>query len=181
MTAQQVPTKAELIEELRASGAQLVTRLRALPAAEFETGRYENGWNGRQILAHVASIEWTYPRLLEIARQGGAVTEGTGAAGPVRRTEPGEAAGIPTRTAQGGIDAYNARQVEKRAGASVAELLDEFARNRAALIAAVAGADDALFAVPIRSAGGVTGPLAGVIQAVAVGHILGHMRDITGE
>jgi hypothetical protein len=180
VTSPPIPTKSELIAELRSSGTTFVSRMQALPASEFEQGRYENGWNGRQILAHVASIEWTYPRLLDIARQGAAavvpaLTE------TVRRTEPGETAGVPTRTAQGGIDAYNARQVERRADASVAELIEEFERNRAALIAAVEQADDALFAAPIRSAGGITGPLAGVIQAVAVGHILGHMRDITVE
>ncbi|MGE3597715.1 MAG: DinB family protein [Dehalococcoidia bacterium] len=180
MTAQPFPTKAALIAELRRSGELLVTRLRALPVDDFERGRYENGWNGRQILAHVASIEWTYPRLLDIARQGGADGAAT-VTGPVRRTEPSEAVGVPTRTAQGGIDAYNARQVERRADASVAELIAEFERNRATMIAAVEQADDALFATPIRSAGGITGPLAGVLQAVAVGHILGHLRDITGE
>lgn len=177
---QPVPTKSELIAELRSSGELLVVTLRALPTAEFEQGRYENGWNGRQILAHVASIEWTYPRLLDIARQSTAA-DAPAVTGSVRRTEPGEAAGVPTRTAQGGIDAYNARQVERRADASVVELIEEFERNRAVLIAAVEQADDALFAAPIRSAGGITGPLAGVLQAVAVGHILGHMRDITGE
>jgi hypothetical protein len=180
VTSQQIPTKATLVAGLRSSGELFVTRLRALPVAEFEQGRYENGWNGRQILAHVASIEWTYPRLLDVARQG----EATGTAtvtGPVRRTEPDEAIGVPTRTAQGGIDAYNARQVERRADVSVEQLIEEFERNRATMIAAVEQADDALFATPIRSAGGITGPLAGVLHAVAVGHILGHLRDITGE
>jgi hypothetical protein len=171
------PTKAELLAALRSSGDELVARLSALPPETFELGRYENGWNGRQILAHVASIEWTYPRLLDVARQAPRSTGGE-ATEQVRRTAPDEAPGVATSTAQGGIDAYNARQVEKRAGASVADLLEEFRRNRAATIAAVQGVDEALLATPIRSAGGVTGPLAGVIQAVAVGHILGHMRDI---
>ena len=66
---QQVLTKAELIEALRAGGQEAVERLSALPEEKFGEGRYENGWNGRQILAHVASIEWTYPRLLDLARQ----------------------------------------------------------------------------------------------------------------
>jgi hypothetical protein len=180
VTAQPIPTKAELVAELRSSGELLVARPRALPAAEFEQGRYENGWNGRQILAHVASIEWTYPRLLDIARQS-AAAEVPALTGPVRRTEPSEAVGVPTRTAQGGIDAYNARQVERRADAAVAELIEEFERNRATMIATVEQADDALFTTPIRSAGGITGPLAGVLRAVAVGHVLGHLRDITGE
>jgi len=71
--------------------------------------------------------------------------------------------------------------VEKRAAASVSELLDEFRRNRETTIAAVEAADEAVFATPIRSAGGVTGPLSGVFRAVAVSHILGHMNDILGQ
>ncbi len=158
------PTRDELVAALRTSGDEFVTSLRALPLERFEEGRYENGWNARQILAHVAAIEWTYPRLIEIPDQP-----------PSASGEP------PTRTAQGGIDAYNARQVEKRAETPVGDLLHEFERNRAATIAAVAGAPEALFARPIRSAGGVTGPLGTVIQSVAVGHILQHGRDIVGE
>src|SRR5437660_1329501 len=128
-----------------------------------QRGGYENGWNGRQILAHPASIEWTYPRLIDIAREAGA--------GPAA-TVSGEP---PTRAMRGGNDAYNERQVARRADRSVAELLDEFATNRAATIRAVEAADEALFARVIRSAGGVTGPLAAVFHAVAVRHVLGHL------
>ncbi len=178
VTEQQIPFKTELLAALRSSEQEALSKLRALPAEEFEQGRYENGWNARQILAHVASIEWTYPRLMEIARQTPVNATGETPA-DVRRTEPGEG-GLPTRTAQGGIDTYNQRQVDKRAQASVAALLAEFQKNRAATIAAVEGADEALLGTPIRSAGGVTGALASVIQAVAVLHVRGHVSDIAG-
>jgi hypothetical protein len=186
-TTPQMPSKAELLAALRSSGAQALERLRALPPQEFERGRYENGWNARQILAHVASIEWTYLRLLDVAKQG---APAPASAPPpaevprtelaeVRRSEPGEG-GLPTRTTQGGIDSYNERQVAKRAGASVAELLEEFERNRAATIAAVESADEALLRTPIRSAGGITGVLASVLNAVAVLHVRAHVNDIVG-
>jgi hypothetical protein len=81
---------------------------------------------------------------------------------------------------RGGNDAYNERQVAKRAHLSPADLLAEFEQNRAATIAAVEAADEALFARPIRSAGGVVGPLGVVFQAVAVLHVLGHAHDIAG-
>lgn len=158
------PTREELVAQLRSSGADCVARLRALPTDRFEQGRYENGWNGCQILAHMASIEWTYPRLLEIPAGG----------------DPPPGGPLPTRPAEGGIDAYNARQVAKRGGVPVAELLDEFERNRAALIAAVESADASLLDRPITSAGGRTGPLAKVIHEVAVLHVLGHTCDIIG-
>src|SRR2546425_10673563 len=144
MTDGQVPTRTELLEALRASGEEVIETVRALPPERLEEGRYENGWNGRQILAHVASIEWTYPRLIDIARQ-------TGETDAAARD-----GGLPTRAMRGGVDAYNDRQVAKRAHLSAAELLDEFERNRAATICAVEAADEELFARPVRSAGGFT-------------------------
>ena len=159
-------TRAELVEALRASRDYVVATVRALSPERLEEGRYENGWNGRQILAHIASIEWTYPRLIDIARSA-----------PVPQAAAGE---LPTRTMRGGNDAYNERQVAKRAHLSAAELLAEFERNRAETIRAVETADEALFACPIRSAGGVTGPLAAVFHQVAVEHVLGHARDLRG-
>ena len=166
MTSERPPSKRELLDALRSSRDEVVAIVRALPPAALARGGYENGWNGRQILAHLASIEWTYPRLIDIAREAGA--------GPAA-TVSGEP---PTRAMRGGNDAYNERQVARRADRSVAELLDEFATNRAATIRAVEAADEALFARVIRSAGGVTGPLAAVFHAVAVRHVLGHLRDI---
>jgi hypothetical protein len=166
MTTEGTPTRAALLDALRDSAVELLSQLRGLPVEQWDQGRYENGWTARQILAHVAAIEWTYPRLLQIPA-GGPETAAT-------------SEGLPTRTARGGIDAYNARQVEKRAATPPAELLAEFERNRAATITAVEAADEALLASPIRSAGGVTGPLAYVLHQVAVTHIREHTRDITG-
>src|SRR2546425_5613022 len=112
MTDGQVPTRTELLEALRASGEEVIETVRALPPARLEEGRYENGWNGRQILAHVASIEWSYPRLIEIARS----------AGPDQAAAP-TTGDPPTRAMRGGNDAYNDRQVAKRAHLSPAQLL----------------------------------------------------------
>jgi uncharacterized protein (TIGR03083 family) len=157
-------SRDELLEALRSSGAEVVRLVRAMPPERLEEGRYEGGWNGRQILAHLASIEWTYPRLIEIARD--------------PAPPPGQAP--PTREMRGGNDSYNERQVAKRAHLSVAELLEEFERNRAATIRAVEAAEPELFARRIRSAGGRVGPLATVFHEVAVGHVLGHLRDLAG-
>ncbi len=63
------PSKGELLAALRASRDEVLAIVRALPPERLEEGRYEAGWNGRQILAHVASIEWTYPKLIEIASE----------------------------------------------------------------------------------------------------------------
>jgi hypothetical protein len=158
------PTKRELLAALASSRDEVLGLVRAIAPAQLEEGRYENGWNGRQILAHIASIEWSYPRLIDIARTPPA---------------PAEEA-PPTRTMKGGNDAYNDRQVAKREGMTVAALLAEFEKNRAATIQAVEAADEELFARRIRSAGGVVGPLATVFHQIAVAHVLGHAKDIAG-
>ncbi len=162
-------SRGELLAALRASRDEVVAIVRGLAPERFEEGRYENGWNGRQILAHIASIEWTYPRLIDIARD----AAGSPSPSPA-------AAELPTRTMRGGNDAYNERQVARRDHLSVADLLSEFERNRAATIAAVEATDEALFARHIRSAGGVTGPLATVFYQIAVAHVLGHTHDLAG-
>lgn len=161
-------SKVELLDALRSSADEVLGKLRALAPQEWERGCYENGWNAREILAHIASIEWAYPRLIDLARS--ALSSDQSGSG-----EP------PTRAARGGIDDYNQRQVDKRATATIDELIEEFERNRAATIDAVTAAEDDLFEVPIRSAGGITGPMGEVMDRVAVQHIVMHARDILGE
>lgn len=163
-TDEPAPSKAALLQALHRSRDEVVALVRGLPPERLEEGRYENGWNGRQILAHIASIEWSYPRLIEIARTP-----------PAPAGEP-----PPTRAPKSGTETYNERQVAKRAHLTVAELLAEFETNRAATIRAVEAADEALFTRRIRSAFGVVGPLAAVFHQVAVVHVLGHARDIAG-
>jgi hypothetical protein len=173
MTQQTIPTKADLIDALRSSGERAVARLRSLPAGALEEGRYESGWNGRQILAHIASIEWTYPRLIAMARGDLPWPEPAG-------TDPRSTEEPYRPSMAGGINDYNGRQVEKRAGASVAELIAEFETNRAATIAAVEGVEESLLAKRVRSAGGIEGPLAAVVQGIAIVHVEGHVADIVG-
>lgn len=155
-----IETREQLLAALRADAARLPEVVGAIGEAELERGVYENGWSARQLLAHLAAIEWTYPRLIEQAQQPAA----------------------PRSVGVGGggfdMDAYNARQVAKRAEAAVAELLEEFGRNRAATIEAVAGAEDALLAQRTRSAGGVEGTLLEVLIGVTVGHVREHLSDL---
>jgi hypothetical protein len=164
-TGAPTPSKSDLLHALRSSRDEVIALVRSLPPEQLEEGRYENGWNGRQILAHIASIEWSYPRLIEIART----------PPPSSGEEP------PTRAPKRSNEGYNDRQVAKREHLGVAELLTEFEHHRAATIAAVEAADEALFARHIRSAFGVVGPLATVFHQIAVAHVLEHARDIAGH
>ena len=157
----EIRTREELLAALREDAARLPEAVGALGEAELSRGVYENGWNARQLLAHLAAIEWTYPRLIERAE---AATGGV----------DGSSGGTFD------MDAYNERQVAKRAEAGVRELLEEFGRNRAATIDAIAAADAALLGKPTRSAGGVEGTLLEVLIGVTVGHVREHIADLTG-
>src|SRR5207248_2890997 len=75
------------------------------------------------------------------------------------------------------MDAYNARQVGRRASTPPSELLQEFLRGRAALITDVTELDEPLLGTEVRSAGGISGTLAGVIAGTAAAHVRQHSRD----
>lgn len=165
MTQPQSASKEQLLQALRSSEQQLADTIGAIDPAALDAGCYENGWNARQVLAHIASIEWTYPKVLDLAATG---ASDTAAAQPSASRPP----------ASGGIGSYNDRQIEKRAEATVAELLDEFRENRAKTIAAIESADETLLGRTVRSAGGIEGPAATVLQTLAVGHLMLHLNDI---
>jgi hypothetical protein len=160
-------TRDALLEGLRGGRDRLLGSLGPIPPENFERGAYENGWNGRQVLAHIAGIEWTYPKLISIAQET--------ASGKATAEKPPEK---PNKPAQGGIGSYNDRTVERYANATVAELIKTFDKNRARTIAAVEEADEDLFQVQVRSAGGIPGPLGTVLNFVAVLHVDSHVNDI---
>jgi hypothetical protein len=159
------PTRTELLDALKETRGEVLEGLRKIPAEDFEQGRYENGWNARQILAHLASIEWTYPRLIDIARG----------------VEPKKKPDKPKTPDSGGILSYNDRQVAKREDLSVDELLGEFERNREETIRAMENVEEELLTKEVRSAGGFVGPLTQVMHFVAVDHVRAHLSDILQE
>lgn len=153
--------KDEVIEALESDTAAVRYAVAGRRPGDWDAGVYENGWNARQLLAHLAAIEWTYPKLIERARQAAAPSDGAGGSFD--------------------MDAYNQRQVAKRADASTEDLLDEFTRNRAATVDALRRADDDLLARPARSASGVEGTLLSVFASVSVDHVRQHLADLRGE
>lgn len=152
-------TKAELLAALEATRDEVAVGCRGL---DLTTGVYEGGWNGHQLLAHLASMEWTYPRLLRLP------------------DATDEDATRPRDTSET-VDDYNRRQVERRSDVPVDDLIAEFVRNRQATIAAVEGHPDDDFERRVRSAGGTVGTLADVLWFVAVEHVRGHLADLTGS
>ena len=156
-----ISSRDELIAALQQDSEEFQDAVKQLPAEAFDRGVYEQGWNARQLLAHIAAIEWTYPRLIDRAQQrasGEDVPQGGGS-------------GFD-------MDAYNARQVARRDNQPVEQLLTEFRRNRAETIDAIRAADEELLQQPTRSAGGVEGTLLEVLIGVTVGHVREHVGDL---
>jgi uncharacterized protein (TIGR03083 family) len=151
----------ELLSELRATRDEVLAALRELDPDRLDGSVYEDGWDARQLAAHLSSIEWTYPRLLELPEASGA------------------ARGAPRDSR--GIDDYNRRQVDKRADVSLADLIAEFERNRAATIAAVESAPPEMLSRTVRTTGGTVGTLSDVIRFTAIEHVRTHLRDLTGR
>ena len=164
MTDQPVVSKSQLLANLRSSGEELLSKLEGLPEGALEAGCYENGWNGRQVLAHIAAIEWTYPRLIDLARDGP----------PDKKPK----AAATSKPAKGGINSYNDRQIARYADATTSELLDIFRKSRETTISTIEATEDELFATEVKSAGGVKGPLAMVLNFVAVMHVNSHVNDV---
>ncbi len=154
-----------LIDELQADAVRVEQVLRALTPTRLASGAYEQGWTVKDVVAHLASIEWTYARLFDLPTTSS-------------ETHAGDADSGTNSSSAVDMNAYNARQVDKRRNATVDALLTEFRRNRERTIAAVRGATDAELARRITSLGGASGRLADVIQRVAVEHVRVHLRDI---
>jgi hypothetical protein len=151
-------TKAELVAALEATRDEVVGGLEGL---DLSTGVYEGGWNGRQLLAHIASMEWTYPKVLELP------------------DATDEEAAQPRDTSVT-VDDYNRRQVERRADVPVDALVEEFVRNRERTIEAVTAYPEHELGRRVRSSGGTVGTLADVLWFVAVEHVRGHLADLRG-
>ena len=151
-------TKAELLAGLEASRDEVIAGLGGLDLA---TGVYEGGWNGHQLLAHIASMEWTYPRVLELP-------------------EATDDEAARPRDTSVSVDDYNGRQVERRSETPVDELIAEFVQNRHRTIDAVTAHPEDELSRRVRTSGGTVGPLADVMWFVAVEHVRGHLADLQG-
>ena len=166
------PTKKELITALQQSGDDLLTRVGNMDDDALDQGRYENGWNAKQILAHVASIEWTYKKLVDTAKQPRSTARPTGRGGPVRRAATRRQ---PHRRLQQPPGRPPRRQVREGAPPRVQGEPRRHHRRRPVLRRRRSSRS------ATRSAGGAQGTLAEVIMFVAVSHVQQHTRDLVGS
>jgi DinB superfamily len=105
------------LQELEQMPDQIAAQVRSLPADRWETPVWggEGGWNRRQLLAHIASINLRHQARVRL---------GCGLPDPNFK----DASALPP------IDDWNGVEVEKLDGKSVTELLELMRSSRAELV-----------------------------------------------
>ncbi len=121
-------TRAEIIDAIQAGMNRATSTFSKLSEDQLETQIHDgpDGWNVRQILAHLANRQPTYDMLVSIA------LDGSGA-------PPGGFS----------IDNWNQKRVEERAGCSRDELLQEFQQVHEQLIERTKKLRDDQFKLPV--------------------------------
>lgn len=144
-----MPSRDELIEGFQGLNARIDALSDAI-IANPEAPLPEGEWRVRDALSHLAASSNPVPRMLE-------------------RAQGGEAGGMPS----------NDEQVAERSDVSAADLIAEVKTGHDASIAAIGGADDALFAVEVplgfRPGDIAVGDLLGML---VTSHESGHIDDI---
>lgn len=143
-----VVSKADVLRALRAGEQGAGERLSAISPEQFEQGSFEQGWNARQTLAHVASMEALYRGMITLLTGRRSVDEDA----------PGPPSGVPAPDPEeddeeGSVSFEFLFQtlIDERADATPAALLSEFRRHRRGLIRIVTETDEALLCRPLGS------------------------------
>lgn len=152
-------TKEDVLEALHAFQAAAEAVVETLPQSEWERGVYENGWNAKQILAHMASTVGIASFVLTLARSG-----------PVVRRREGDS--------DFDNDAFNAQQVVAREKKTVEALLNEIRDTLHRDEQVVKAAPDQLLASVYEAPWGDKGTVAFIIADSFNRHLGGHVDDL---
>lgn len=145
-----------LAEKLRSEGSGVHAFFAALTDEQWQITIYTDGasWTSRSVLAHLLTAERGFLRLFEGIRQGG---EGA--------------------SQDFSIDRYNARQQQKTAELTPAELLLQFDAVRREMVAYVSSLSQADLAASGRHPGLGLSTLEAMIKMIYI-HNNQHLRDI---
>jgi hypothetical protein len=152
-------TKEDVVEALEGFQTAVEELVETLPQSEWAKGIYENGWNAKQLLSHMASTAGVAGLILTLARTG-----------PVVARREGDS--------EFDNDAFNAQQVtareKKNVEALLTEITDTLYRDKRVLEAA----PEQLLASPFEAPWGDTGTVAYIIADSFSGHLGGHVDDL---
>jgi len=158
-------SRHDVIDAINALRGDVERLVEVTPEGAWTRGVYENGWNAKQVLGHLAAMSGVANFVMMMAQAPNAGMGGGGAFD---------------------IDQFNAQQTAMREGKTPADLLDEIRGNFTRDVSAVEKApDDLLFKhykAPWDVEGkAVEGTVADVIVGSLKGHYRGHLTELAAE
>ncbi len=152
-----MPTeKRDVIGAIRSAQQEVEGLVSSTPESAWSKQAYEQGWNAKQLLCHIASTSRIAGFLISMAK-----APGSGGMG-----------------ADFDIDAFNAQQVAARQDKPIAEVLEELCGNCQRDIESVENTPDDLLAQHFRAPWDMEGPLGDVIVGSVEEHFMMHVRDL---
>ncbi len=152
-------SKDSIIEGIRKVQAEAERIASAMPEDAWEEGVYENGWNAKQILCHVA-LSANVPAFLIAA---------------ANSPEPAKMPG-----GGGNIDDFNESQVAMRMEKPVAEIVKELNSTYEQAINVVQATPDEILARQVRTPWQTEGELGALILDEDIrAHVMVHLADIS--
>ena len=148
--------KEDVIAAIRNAEAEVERLVESAPEPAWSKGAYEQGWNAKQLLCHIAST--------------------SGVAGFLIAMAQASAGGGPG--ADFDVDSWNAQAVAERQDKAVEEIMEEARTNFRRDIAGVEAAPGDLLSRNFRAPWGSEGPLGDVIVASVQEHLMVHARDL---
>ncbi len=148
--------KTDIIEVIRNTQDEVEKLVSAAAESAWSKPAYDQGWNAKQLLCHIASTSGVAGFLVGMAK-------------------------APGSGGMGGdfdVDAWNVQAVAARQDKPIAEVLEEVRGNCQRDIESVQNAPDGLLAQHFRAPWGVEGPLADVIVGSIEEHLMMHVRDL---
>jgi hypothetical protein len=148
--------KTDIIAVIRDTQRAVQELASSAPESAWSKLAYDQGWNAKQLLCHIASTSGVAGFLVGMAK-----APGSGGMG-----------------ADFDIDAWNAQAVAARQDKPITEVLEEVCGNCQRDIDSVQDAPADLLVQHFRAPWGVEGPLAEVIVGSIEEHLMMHVRDL---
>jgi hypothetical protein len=148
--------KDDVIGAIRDAQHEVERLVSSMPESAWSSQVYEQGWNAKQLLCHMASTSGVARFLIGMAKAPGSGGMGAGF----------------------DIDAFNAQAVSERQDKPVVEVLEEVRANCRRDIESVENAPYDLLGQHFRAPWGVEGSLGDVIVASIDGHLMMHVGDL---
>ncbi len=149
-------SRQEIVDAYRRARQQAEELVASASESAWSRGAYEQGWNAKQLLCHIADSCGVARFLIAYAKD--------------RRPLP---AGV-----EFDIDKWNAQQVALREGKSIQDLLTELQVNIGREVEAIEAAPDALLSGQTRAPWGDEGTLGDLIMGTISDHFHMHLADL---